>query len=157
MRKYVLALSITVFALVFAVTLYAGHGKEGKYCNFSDADCSEHIKAYYSAHGWLGMEKEKGAEGHSVITKVIAGSPAEKAGLAPGDEILAYNGTDITDHESCKLAKSKLTIGSDLVILIRRNGEKREMIATLTAIPEPILEAKINRHFTESHEVASKK
>ncbi len=41
--------------------------------------------------GWLGAYLANSKDGHTIITRTVRGSPAEKAGLQPGDTILRVN------------------------------------------------------------------
>ncbi len=58
-----------------------------------------------------------------VIGRVIKGSPAEKAGLKPGDVILRINGRDITRWEQVVelIGNSK---GKPVILTVLRNGKK---------------------------------
>ena len=58
-----------------------------------------------------------------VIGKVIKGSPAEKAGLKPGDIILKINGRDITRWEQVVELIGKSN-GKPVELLILRNGKR---------------------------------
>jgi len=66
-----------------------------------------------------------------VIGKVLHGSPAEKAGLKPGDVILKINGVEITRWEQVvkTISESK---GKEIELLILRNGKQ----ITLKVKPE---------------------
>lgn len=58
-----------------------------------------------------------------IIGKVIKGSPAEKAGLKPGDVILQINGKEITSwRQVVKLIGN--SSGKQVEILVLRNGKK---------------------------------
>jgi len=74
-----------------------------------------------------------------VIGKVLKNSPAEKAGLKPGDVILKINGQEITSwRQVIKLiGHSK---GKPVKILILRNGKK------LTVTVKPHLNKQLNRY-----------
>ena len=73
------------------------------------------------------------------IGKVIKGSPAEKAGLKPGDVILKINGKEITRWEQVVelIGKSK---GEPVKLLILRNGK------TLEITVKPHLNKKLGRY-----------
>lgn len=69
----------------------------------------------------------------TVIGGVVTGSPAEQAGLEPGDRILSLNGRDIERFEDVAQVV-QLGLGERLSVIVERNG--REL--GLTAVPEVI-------------------
>jgi regulator of sigma E protease len=65
---------------------------------------------------------------HPQITQVIGGSPAETAGLAVGDIIVAANGHDTTDHPLIdEISKSP---GASVTLSVRRGGESLDLQVT---------------------------
>ena len=75
------------------------------------------------AKGW--------AEGAGVV-EVVAGSPAEKAGIAAGDIITKFNGTAVREKDG-GLAKliSEKKVGDRLKLTIWREGKEMELELTL--------------------------
>lgn len=68
----------------------------------------------------------------AVVSKVEAGSPAEKAGIEPGDIILAVNGQEIKGGSSqLKNTIGLLQIGDTVNIEILRNDDKKTLQATI--------------------------
>ncbi|MFN3491853.1 MAG: S41 family peptidase, partial [Anaerolineales bacterium] len=59
------------------------------------------------------------------ITSPIPGSPAEKAGLLPGDQVIAIDGEDMTGIDA-ELARLKVLgpAGTTVVLTILREGEE---------------------------------
>ena len=73
----------------------------------------------------------KGQHG-AVISRVEAGSPAEKAGLEPGDIIVAVNGQEIKNGSSqIRTAISLLQVGDTANIEIMRGDERKTVQATI--------------------------
>lgn len=68
----------------------------------------------------------------ALIAQVNTGSPAEKAGLKPGDIILSINDTDITQATQVKTTVSLLRAGSNVKIKIKRKGQAMTLTATVT-------------------------
>ncbi len=60
----------------------------------------------------------------ALIAQVNEGSPAEEAGLKPGDIIIQINDTKITQATQVKTAISLLRAGSDAKIVISRHGKE---------------------------------
>ncbi|EJF88960.1 DegQ family serine endoprotease [Bartonella tamiae] len=80
----------------------------------------------------LGMEKPYGA----MVTDIIDGSPAQKAGLKIGDVILSAQNTKIDDPDGLGYRLMTTGIGHDLNIEYLRDGKKYTTVITLSAIPQ---------------------
>jgi membrane-associated protease RseP (regulator of RpoE activity) len=57
------------------------------------------------------------------VIRVLARSPAERAGLRQGDEIFAYDGTRVFDIQQLNELALRGTRGEPVVVGVRRNGE----------------------------------
>jgi S1-C subfamily serine protease len=121
-------------------------------------DCSKETKAYFTDHGWAGIEKDKNDDGTWTVTKVHAGSPGEKAGFQVGDKIVAINGVTLASatDEQRKTMKQGMKIGSTVTYDVDRGGQTTTLTATLGKIPEDVLTAMIEKHKKEEHTVAQK-
>lgn len=62
----------------------------------------------------------------NLIGEIVAGNPAEKAGIKAGDEIISIEGTEINTWEDIVGAISEST-GTQIQITILRNGERIEL------------------------------
>ncbi len=81
----------------------------------------------------------KGQHG-AVISRVEAGSPAEKAGLEPGDIILVVNGQEIKNGSSqIRTAIGLLQVGDTANIEIMRGEERKTVQATIGKPTRPQL------------------
>lgn len=74
--------------------------------------------------GYLGVEIEENADRHVLITKVIDGSPAAKAGLQKGDRIRAAQRKDVDSVRDLMKALAATPEGESLRLLILRDGEE---------------------------------
>ncbi len=78
---------------------------------------------------WLGFRTEK-KEGRTLIAGVLAGSPAQRAGLHAGDELLALGGHKV-DHESWEKRLEEKRAGEKLEVAIFRGSRLRRCRATV--------------------------
>jgi serine protease Do len=80
----------------------------------------------------MGLRHPRGA----LIDNVIAGSPAQKAGLKQGDVVINLNGKDVFDADSLRFRIATLAIGGTANIGIIRNGTETILPVNLIAPPE---------------------
>lgn len=73
------------------------------------------------------------------VERVIAGSPAQKAGFMRGDIIATFNNRDTEDVESFKEQLALVNPGDIVRIVYVRDGKKQSVYATLADIPSAIL------------------
>ncbi len=66
-----------------------------------------------------------------VISAVIPGSAAEKAGLKPGDIIVAINGRPVDDSADVRNTIGLIRVGSEVKLTILRDGKERIIQATI--------------------------
>jgi PDZ domain-containing protein len=84
---------------------------------------------------WLGMEIQALPFGGVVVVTVAPGSPAEQAGLEPGDEFVQINGRPINSPADISAAISGLQPGDQIQIEISRGSAFFTTQATLAAQP----------------------
>jgi len=70
------------------------------------------------------------------IERVLPGSPAEKAGLLPGDQLIAAEGIEIKEVKEIHHALSEKGWGKDITFTILRRGVKKEITVTLPLLEE---------------------
>lgn len=57
------------------------------------------------------------------VTNVLASSPAERAGLKPGDEVISYGGERVFDGRGLNALTLEGTAGESVVVEVRRDGQ----------------------------------
>jgi carboxyl-terminal processing protease len=77
----------------------------------------------------IGILSHPGASGGSVITGVIEGTPAEKAGLLRGDEIISADGAPF---EPVRSFRDK--VGKQVILTLRRAGAPQQLTVTSVEI-----------------------
>jgi serine protease Do len=105
------------------------------------------VKTGKVARGWLGvamqpltpeLAEKLGIEGAKgvLISGVVRGSPAEEAGLKPGDVIIRWNGKPLTDPAELGKAAAWMKIGEDAKITILRDGKEQTVTVQIGERPE---------------------
>jgi len=82
----------------------------------------------------LGLDKAKGA----LIKKLYKNSPAEEAGIIPGDVIISINGKDISDPAALKYRLATVDIGDYINLEVIRAGRKFRVKMKALAPPETV-------------------
>ena len=80
----------------------------------------------------LGLEKARGA----LISQVQPGSPAEKAGMKPGEVVTAVNGIPVEHPDALGYRLTTVGIGGTAGITVIDNGKKEELTLSLDRAPE---------------------
>src|SRR5688572_8377844 len=75
----------------------------------------------------MGLQDVRGA----LVNSVGNGSPAERAGLKPGDVITEFNGAPVTDTNSLRNAVAGSQPGTEVTLTIVRERQRQELRATL--------------------------
>ena len=69
-----------------------------------------------------------------VVTSVVEGSPAARAGLRNGDLIDSFDGDPIVDAASLHRQLQNAEPGEDAVLTVTRDGSRRTIVATVTEL-----------------------
>jgi Do/DeqQ family serine protease len=80
----------------------------------------------------LGLKIARGA----LVSKVISDSPADKAGLRPGDVIVAVNGRPVEHPDALGYRLTTAGLGATVKLTVSENGTEREASLKLEQAPE---------------------
>ena len=118
------------------------------------SNIAEHVVAELKAHGhmtwgWLGVAiqsitpsiaKSLGLDPNqtagALVASVTPNSPAQRAGLEPGDVITEVGGRNIKAVHELPRIVAAAPIGSKLDLTIRRGGEQQKLEATIAETPQ---------------------
>ena len=134
-RRVVAAMALcAAFAAVPSVA-----GDEPMKCTMPVQVCIDRMSASLKSTGWVGIEYDDAVAtgGGYEVKKVIQGSPAEKAGLQPGDALYALNGVRFAKENGPALAQARKEWkpGQSVTYTIKREGVDREITLTLAPMP----------------------
>jgi len=76
-------------------------------------------------------------EGRLLVESVAPGSPAEKAGIAKGDELLALDGQPVRETVDVLFRVGAKRDGDTAQVTIRRGGEEKTLPLTFFRMPKP--------------------
>jgi S1-C subfamily serine protease len=78
---------------------------------------------------------------YPAVASVQAASPAARAGIEPGDTIVAYNGRDVRDHVI--VLNKLLQPNAQLAIRLRRNGQLRDVVVNIARRPHDFVDVSV--------------
>lgn len=90
------------------------------------------IDQYDAKSAQMIMRKDLGVENGVLVINVYKGSPAEEAGIKPGDIIVKMGGMDIMSMDSLKVALYKEKVGDTTKVTVFRDGKNVELEVTFT-------------------------
>ncbi len=97
------------------------------------------------ARGWLGVViSERPPEGvrAAVVKQVYRNSPAARAGLIPGDQVVAVNGRQVDSYQQMLRKVAMLAPGTEARLTLLRGDSTEEVAVTLSERPaQEVLEA----------------
>ena len=85
-------------------------------------------------HAFVGVRIES-VTGGAKITKIVAGSPAAKAGLKVGDVVTSFDGKTITSADELTAAVSAAKAGEQVTVTVKRGGSTQHVTVTLGVQP----------------------
>jgi predicted metalloprotease with PDZ domain len=141
---------IAIFLMALAVALPAAAG--GAKCDGSAEELAM-MKTKLANKAWLGIEYDKTDAGYFVIEAVHDGSPADQAGFRKGDVLLTMEGEKYTkaNKAALKTVWANVEPGSEVEYVVKRDGEKVNLAATLAHVPADLQEKWIAEHMAEYH------
>ena len=80
----------------------------------------------------LGLDRARGA----LVSAVTEDSPAARAGLKPGQVIVAVNGIEVEHPDALGYRLTTVGIGHDARVTVSENGKTRDVTMTLAEAPE---------------------
>jgi len=81
---------------------------------------------------YFGLDRPRGM----LVTEAAPGSPAARAGVRPGDLLLAVGGTELDDKDQYLGALRTSTVGETLALLVRRDGRDERFSAEPAAFTD---------------------
>ena len=93
----------------------------------------------HRAPAWLGVEMIPGTPTSTAVTlrHVVRGSPAEKAGVRDGDEILQVDGGAVSSPSDVTHAVGLHVAGDSVSLVIRRGGRTQTVSVVVAERPSP--------------------
>jgi putative serine protease PepD len=85
-------------------------------------------------HAYVGVLIQS-VPGGAKVTKIVAGSPAAKAGLKVGDVITAFDGKPVTSADDLTSAVTAATPGEKVTLTVRSSGTSKHVTVQLGVQP----------------------
>ncbi|HEX6952692.1 MAG TPA: trypsin-like peptidase domain-containing protein [Gaiellaceae bacterium] len=85
-------------------------------------------------HAYVGV-LIRSVPGGAKVSKVVAGSPAEKSGLKVGDVVTSFDGQTITSASDLTAAVSAAKVGDTVSVTVQRGGSTEQLSLTLGTQP----------------------
>src|SRR5690349_1451665 len=110
------------------------------------------VKSGTVTRGWIGVEldevrpdipetlKLKTSQG-ALIKGVVSGAPADKAGVRPGDVLMAIDGHAVNDPQGVLNLVTGIAPGTQAKMKVKRKGEDMELALTVGRRPKPQVRA----------------
>lgn len=153
-----LAAVLVLFLLAVSSAIPTWAGESEKKCTMDTQACLNKMTEMLKTTGWVGIEMETDeALGKYRLTRVVPGSPAEAAGLKPGDILFAMYGIEFSEanNEQLKAARKDWKPGQEVSYTIKRGGQDKEIKLTLAPMPADVMAQWIGRHMMEHAQLAN--
>jgi predicted metalloprotease with PDZ domain len=138
---------LTLVLALFGAMLGTAPALAEEKCPLDVASC---LQAFASARErpWLGVELEMDSTGARQVIRVVPGSPAQKAGMRPGDVLRSLDGRTPTDWFAGKAGWS--TSGRTACTVLRGKRE-RELAIERRPMSDEMLARIVGTHMVEQH------
>ena len=121
-------------------------------CPHATQECLDMMVSKYRSRGWVGIELDPDeTTGGMIVRRVVAGSPAEKAGLLVDDILTAVNGVRFADknEEALKKVSEEMKPGNTLTYTVSRKGAEMPVKVTLAPMPDDVMAQYIGQHMLD--------
>jgi serine protease Do len=89
--------------------------------------------------GWMGAVtsdfRDGSRAGGALVESLVPGSPAQKAGLLPGDVIVSFDGVDVAVDRELQFLVSDAELGRDIPVRCLRDGRGVDLVVVLVEEP----------------------
>jgi serine protease Do len=99
---------------------------------FVDGNTGRGVIAYIGVNGVVVTLRRDDHPAGFLLTEIVEGTPADRAGLILGDVIVAIGETPVVDQESVPAAIMRLNPGDAVTISVLRGGEPRSFVVVPT-------------------------
>ena len=101
---------------------------------FAIIDCEDIGKGPSTFSAFLGLVGEN-VDSKAIVTQVMTDSPAAKAGVLVGDQLISVDGTNTTEFDQLLEALRKKRVGQRVAISLKRGEEDKTFDILLTGRP----------------------
>jgi C-terminal processing protease CtpA/Prc len=153
-RRFAAAVLLLVALGVPGIPATAGE-TSGYRCPKDTQTCLDEMVARLKKSGWMGIEyDEKDSKGGITVRRVVPGSPAEAAGIKPGDRLVSVDGARFGDNTAercvtCEKTKDRWVPGQKFDYVLQRAGQSRHVPVTLAALPSDVMAQMIGMHMID--------
>ena len=153
MRKLALVL---VLALTVGSLAVAGEYKCSKGVAEDTQNCLNMMAAKMKNRGWVGLHLDQTEDGAYKVELVVEESPAEAAGFAEGDKLVALNGIrfDEANEEALHKEWENMVPGKEVAYTVARGNTEVEIDVILAPLPDEVLAQWVGAHMLEHASVA---
>ncbi len=137
---------IVVLVLLLLMPAVAAHAAQPK-CPLDPETCLEQF-ALMKERPWLGVELHVDSLGHRAVTRVLPGSPAQRAGVKVGDELLGVDGKPPAEWFA---GKAGWKTGDTKDVAVLRGGREKSLRMPCEAIPDELFARIVGEHMLEGH------
>ncbi len=141
---------LKIISLNVAIFLaWPSQATKGDFCEEPVQTCLTTMVARLKNAGFIGVEiDDDKVPGQLLVTKVVEGSPAEKAGIQIGDELYSINGVRFNKKNHKTISQFKVP-GKEVTCTVKRNGLNKSFKVTLVPMPADLVAKYIGEHMME--------